>query len=212
MRSGSVSRHCRERWHSDEVVRLDRPYVDDTKAVAELAGRSGLQPVLVGNCFGARTALAYAARHHGVAGLVLLVPLSTISRWPGGLTVVRFRTSPTGSHLPICGGCCAAAHTGRRSAAPARPSSTSPAVGSAAGRTRARSGSVAGSCASSSRWWPTGTGAVRLRRRGQLRARLRNSEQHPATSAVGVGGTQVRVVPVPVEYTDSPVCRPRRLP
>ena len=34
----------------------------------------GLQPVLVGNCFGARTALAYAARHHGVAGLVLLVP------------------------------------------------------------------------------------------------------------------------------------------
>jgi pimeloyl-ACP methyl ester carboxylesterase len=58
----------------DEVVRLDRPYVEDTKAVADWLAEQGLQPVLVGNCFGARTALAYAAQHHGVAGLVLLVP------------------------------------------------------------------------------------------------------------------------------------------
>ncbi|MGH8773890.1 MAG: alpha/beta fold hydrolase [Jiangellaceae bacterium] len=62
----------------DEVVRLDRPYVDDTRAVVGWVRGQGLRPVLVGNCFGARTALAYAAaeqdRGGGVAGLVLLVP------------------------------------------------------------------------------------------------------------------------------------------
>jgi alpha/beta superfamily hydrolase len=58
----------------DDVVRLDRPYVDDTRAVVGWVQEQGLRPVLVGNCFGARTALAYAAADGGVAGLVLLVP------------------------------------------------------------------------------------------------------------------------------------------
>ncbi|MGH9251679.1 MAG: alpha/beta fold hydrolase [Acidimicrobiales bacterium] len=58
----------------DDVVRLDRPYVDDTRAVVGWVQERGLRPILVGNCFGARTALAYAAADGGVAGLVLLVP------------------------------------------------------------------------------------------------------------------------------------------
>ncbi|MGH8824608.1 MAG: hypothetical protein ACRDVN_09040 [Jiangellaceae bacterium] len=57
-----------------DVVRLDRPYVDDTRAVVRWTQEQGLHPVLVGTCFGARTALAFAAADGGVAGLVLLVP------------------------------------------------------------------------------------------------------------------------------------------
>jgi alpha/beta superfamily hydrolase len=56
------------------VIRLDRPHLADTAAVCDWVGAQGLRPVLVGNCFGARTALAAAATDPSVAGLVLLVP------------------------------------------------------------------------------------------------------------------------------------------
>jgi pimeloyl-ACP methyl ester carboxylesterase len=60
---------------ADEIVRLDRPYVADTRAAIDWATGEGLRTVLVGNCFGARTALATAAEVPGaVAGLVLSVP------------------------------------------------------------------------------------------------------------------------------------------
>jgi pimeloyl-ACP methyl ester carboxylesterase len=59
----------------DEIVRLDRLYVADARAAVDWAAERGLRPVLVGNCFGARTALATAAKVPGaVAGLVLSVP------------------------------------------------------------------------------------------------------------------------------------------
>ena len=58
---------------SDSVFRLDRPYVDDLEAVAGWVRAQQLRTVLVGNCFGARTALSYASRTD-VAGLVLIVP------------------------------------------------------------------------------------------------------------------------------------------
>jgi dienelactone hydrolase len=58
----------------EEVIRLDRPYVADTTAVCGWVLGQGLRPLLVGNCFGARTALATAAVEPSVAGLVLLVP------------------------------------------------------------------------------------------------------------------------------------------
>jgi alpha/beta superfamily hydrolase len=56
------------------VIRLDRPHLADTAAMCDWVGAQGLRPVLVGNCFGARTALAAAAADPAVAGLVLLVP------------------------------------------------------------------------------------------------------------------------------------------
>jgi alpha/beta superfamily hydrolase len=62
---------------SEAVFPLDRPHVDDLAAVDGWVRAQGLQPVLVGNCFGARTALAHAARQPAdrpVAGLVLVVP------------------------------------------------------------------------------------------------------------------------------------------
>jgi len=60
---------------SDEIVRLDRPYVADTRAAVDWAAGEGMRTVLVGNCFGARTALATAAKvPDAVAGLVLSVP------------------------------------------------------------------------------------------------------------------------------------------
>jgi pimeloyl-ACP methyl ester carboxylesterase len=60
---------------TEEIVRLDRPYVADTRAAVEWAAGEGLRTVLVGNCFGARTALATAANApDGLAGLVLSVP------------------------------------------------------------------------------------------------------------------------------------------
>jgi pimeloyl-ACP methyl ester carboxylesterase len=59
----------------DEIVRLDRLYVADARAAVDWAAERDLRPVLVGNCFGARTALATAAKVPGaVAGLVLSVP------------------------------------------------------------------------------------------------------------------------------------------
>ena len=61
---------------SEEVVRLDQPFVEDVEAVAGWVTEQGLRPVLIGNCFGARTALAYAAGRsaRAVAGLALVVP------------------------------------------------------------------------------------------------------------------------------------------
>ncbi len=59
----------------EEIVRLDQPYVDDVGAVVAWCRQRGLRSLLVGNCFGARTALAYAAdASRDVAGVVMLVP------------------------------------------------------------------------------------------------------------------------------------------
>ena len=59
----------------DEIVRLDRPYVADARAAVDWATARGLRSVLIGNCFGARTALATADEApDAVAGLVLTVP------------------------------------------------------------------------------------------------------------------------------------------
>jgi pimeloyl-ACP methyl ester carboxylesterase len=61
----------------DEIVRLDRPYTADAGAVVDWVAERGLRAVLVGNCFGARTALWYAAGPDAgdkVAGLALVVP------------------------------------------------------------------------------------------------------------------------------------------
>jgi alpha-beta hydrolase superfamily lysophospholipase len=61
----------------DEIVRLDQPYTADAGAVVDWVAARGLRAVLVGNCFGARTALAYAAGPGAgdkVAGLALVVP------------------------------------------------------------------------------------------------------------------------------------------
>jgi predicted alpha/beta hydrolase len=65
---------------SEEIVRLDQPFVDDVDAVVRWLAVRDLRPVLVGNCFGARTALSFAAGAAGVggvadvAGLALIVP------------------------------------------------------------------------------------------------------------------------------------------
>ena len=68
---------------SSGVFRLDRPHVDDLGAVVAWVREAGLRPVLVGNCFGARTAVAWAAdavatagsdAAEAVAGVALLVP------------------------------------------------------------------------------------------------------------------------------------------
>ena len=65
------------------MFRLDRPHVDDLGAVVAWVREAGLRPVLVGNCFGARTAVAWAAdavtaagsdAAEAVAGVALLVP------------------------------------------------------------------------------------------------------------------------------------------
>jgi dienelactone hydrolase len=59
---------------SEEVFRLDQPFVEDVDAVARWVVSQGIRPVLIGNCFGARSALSYAAGADAVAGVVLLVP------------------------------------------------------------------------------------------------------------------------------------------
>jgi pimeloyl-ACP methyl ester carboxylesterase len=59
---------------SEEVFRLDQPFVEDVDAVGRWVVEHGLRPVLVGNCFGARSALSYAARADDVAGVALIVP------------------------------------------------------------------------------------------------------------------------------------------
>ncbi len=59
---------------SEEVFRLDQPFVEDLDAVGRWVASQGLQPVLVGNCFGARTALSHASQAQSVAGVALIVP------------------------------------------------------------------------------------------------------------------------------------------
>jgi pimeloyl-ACP methyl ester carboxylesterase len=55
--------------------RLDRPFIDDLRgALAAVAERGVRRFVLVGSCFGARTALAAAPHLDGLCGLVLLAP------------------------------------------------------------------------------------------------------------------------------------------
>jgi alpha-beta hydrolase superfamily lysophospholipase len=83
---------------AEEIVRLDQPYVDDVAAVARRVAADGLRLVLVGNCFGARTALSYAASASAgeIAGLVLVVPpvhdfevARRLDRRPAGVLVRR---------------------------------------------------------------------------------------------------------------------------
>jgi alpha/beta superfamily hydrolase len=59
---------------SEHVFRLDQPFVEDLDAVGRWVGNQGLLPVLIGNCFGARTALSYACQAESVAGVALIVP------------------------------------------------------------------------------------------------------------------------------------------
>jgi pimeloyl-ACP methyl ester carboxylesterase len=57
------------------TFRLDRPFVRDLEgAVAWLAGEGIHQYVLVGSCFGARTALSAGRDLDGLSGLLLLAP------------------------------------------------------------------------------------------------------------------------------------------
>ena len=125
----------------DEIVRLDRPYVADTRAAVGWATDEGLRSVLIGNCFGARTALATAARVPGaVAGLVLSVPpvhdfevVRRLDRRPLRHFLKRLRPGHVVAVLRD--------RTGAGpSAAPGGASPPWPAARSGPGRTRARSG------------------------------------------------------------------------
>lgn len=55
--------------------RLDRPFVKDLESAVEYVARNGINDsVLVGSCFGARTAISAGPRLSGLGGLVLLSP------------------------------------------------------------------------------------------------------------------------------------------
>lgn len=59
----------------ESTIRLDRPFVDDlVGAIGTVAERGIERYVLVGSCFGARTALAAGGRLSGIRGAVLLAP------------------------------------------------------------------------------------------------------------------------------------------
>ena len=54
-------------------LRLDRPFADDVKGAVRWIERQGVRStVLVGSCFGARTALSAAAETAGIRGVVLV--------------------------------------------------------------------------------------------------------------------------------------------
>jgi pimeloyl-ACP methyl ester carboxylesterase len=81
-----------------DTFRLDRPFVDDLEAVHRWITQQGISDiVLVGSCFGARTALACAERLSGLRGLALVsMPLRDMEIF------VTFREQPVGqliSHL-----------------------------------------------------------------------------------------------------------------
>jgi pimeloyl-ACP methyl ester carboxylesterase len=58
-----------------EPLRLDRPFVSDLTGATEWLSDQGLQnQILVGSCFGARTALAAAKRIPGTRGMILATP------------------------------------------------------------------------------------------------------------------------------------------
>jgi pimeloyl-ACP methyl ester carboxylesterase len=72
-------------------LRLDEPFVDDVEgAIRWIQGQGIGKYVLVGSCFGARTALAWARRANGVQGIVLIsAPVSNLgarsaAEWAGG--------------------------------------------------------------------------------------------------------------------------------
>ena len=59
----------------EERLRLDRPFTGDLQAAARWAEAQGVSSlVLVGSCYGARTALSYAPNATKLAGLVLATP------------------------------------------------------------------------------------------------------------------------------------------
>jgi pimeloyl-ACP methyl ester carboxylesterase len=58
----------------DPVFRLDRPYVEDVDAAVDFLAGLGTASVLIGNCFGARSALAAAAARPEIRGVALIVP------------------------------------------------------------------------------------------------------------------------------------------
>ena len=76
-----------------ENYQLDRPFVDDVAAVVSWLGeRAGLREfVLVGTCFGARTALASVGRIPGLAGLALVPP--PVRDWAMGEQYVSYPIS-----------------------------------------------------------------------------------------------------------------------
>lgn len=60
---------------AEEFLRLDQPFVDDVDGAVRWLRQQGVSRfVLIGSCFGARTALASASRLSGVRGAVLISP------------------------------------------------------------------------------------------------------------------------------------------
>lgn len=58
-----------------DKLRLDQPFIADIDGAARWVERQGVSKfILVGSCFGARTALTFAPQHPGVRGLVLISP------------------------------------------------------------------------------------------------------------------------------------------
>jgi len=76
-------------------LRLDRPFVEDLDAAAECLGSFGVERlVLVGDCFGARLALASIDRVPGVHALVLVsLPLRDYARGEGSAVRMAERES-----------------------------------------------------------------------------------------------------------------------
>lgn len=59
----------------ESTIRLDRPFVDDLAAAVQVLSDQGVKRcMLIGSCFGARTALAGGGRVAGIGGAVLLAP------------------------------------------------------------------------------------------------------------------------------------------
>lgn len=60
---------------AEEFLRLDQPFVEDVEGAIRWLQEQGVTGfVLIGSCFGARTALASASRLSGVRGVVLISP------------------------------------------------------------------------------------------------------------------------------------------
>ena len=58
-----------------ELVRFDEPYLPDIGGAADRLRQLGYDKLIVmGTCFGSRTALSYAGSTHDIAGLVLVAP------------------------------------------------------------------------------------------------------------------------------------------
>ncbi len=95
------------------TFRLDRPFVDDVEAVrAWVRDQGAEQMILVGTCFGARTALAYAADAPSVKGVALLAP--PVQDFESGTDWVKEAPLSGLVRHALAGGICRAATDPRR--------------------------------------------------------------------------------------------------